>query len=79
MATTVGLTGASGFIGGTIAHDLRQAGYSVQALVRSPDQAKKLKELEIQPILGELENPHPAGICNKLSVRHSLCRDDSRQ
>jgi len=57
MATTVALTGASGFIGGTIAHDLRHAGYSVQALVRSPEQAKKLKVVGIQPILGELENP----------------------
>ncbi|MDH5563938.1 MAG: NAD-dependent epimerase/dehydratase family protein [Nitrospirota bacterium] len=57
MATTVALTGASGFIGGTIAHDLRHAGYSVQALVRSSEQAKRLKVVGIQPILGELENP----------------------
>ncbi|MGV7228799.1 MAG: NAD-dependent epimerase/dehydratase family protein [Nitrospirales bacterium] len=57
MATTVALTGASGFIGGAIAHYLCQAGYSVQALVRSPEQAKKLEKFGVEPILGDLATP----------------------
>ena len=57
MATTVALTGASGFIGGAIAHYLCQAGYSVQALVRSPEQAKKLEKFGVEPILGDLAIP----------------------
>ncbi len=54
MATTVALTGASGFIGGAIGHYLCHAGYSVQALVRSPQQAKKLENFGVKPILGDL-------------------------
>jgi len=54
MATTVALTGASGFIGGAIAHYLCHAGYSVQALVRSPEQANKLENLGVKPIRGDL-------------------------
>ena len=56
MATTVALTGASGFIGGAIGHYLCHAGYSVQALVRSPQQAKKLENFGVKPILGDLAN-----------------------
>ncbi len=58
MATTVALTGASGFIGGAIAHYLCHAGYSVQALVRSPQQARKLEKLGVEPILGDLATPN---------------------
>ena len=57
MATTVALTGASGFIGGAIAHYLCHEGYSVQALVRSPQQAKKFendKQLYGKKCLGTL-------------------------
>ena len=57
MAATVALTGASGFIGNTIAHYLRHAGYSIQGLVRSPQQAKKFESLGAEPILGDLGNP----------------------
>ena len=58
MATTVALTGASGFIGGAIAHYLCHAGYSVQALVRSPRQARKLEKLGVEPVLGDLATPN---------------------
>lgn len=58
MTTTVALTGASGFIGGAIAHYLCHAGYSVKALARSPRQAKKLEELGVEPVLGDLATPN---------------------
>ncbi len=57
MPTTVALTGASGFIGGVIARHLREAGWQVRGLVRSPHQAQELESLGIEPVQGNLENP----------------------
>jgi nucleoside-diphosphate-sugar epimerase len=57
MPATVALTGATGFIGGVIARHLQEAGWHVRGLIRSPQQAQKLQDRGIDPILGSLENP----------------------
>jgi nucleoside-diphosphate-sugar epimerase len=50
------ISGASGFIGGTVARRLLDAGYSVRGLVRDAGKAGQLKALRIEPVLGSLEN-----------------------
>jgi 2-alkyl-3-oxoalkanoate reductase len=56
LDATVALTGASGFIGGVIARHLQEAGWHVRGLIRSPHQARKLQDLGIEPVHGNLEN-----------------------
>ena len=53
---TIFLTGATGFIGGAIAHRLMQAGHRVRGLVRSPDKAAQLQALGIEPVPGDLSD-----------------------
>ncbi|PYT21742.1 MAG: NAD-dependent dehydratase [Acidobacteria bacterium] len=48
------VTGASGFIGWHVARLLIERGYKVRALVRP---ASKLRELEVEPVLGDLRDP----------------------
>ena len=50
------ITGAAGFIGGSIATGLVRAGHSVTGLVRSAEQADELKALGITPVIGTLED-----------------------
>ncbi len=48
------LTGATGFIGGRVARQLREAGHEVVALVRSPQQAQALRALGVTLAEGDL-------------------------
>jgi nucleoside-diphosphate-sugar epimerase len=50
------VTGASGYIGGSVAKALIDAGHTVYGLVRNPDKMEPLKQLGIEPVLGTLED-----------------------
>lgn len=50
------ITGATGYIGGSVAHLLLQKGYQVSALVRKESDAEKLRALGITPVLGSIHS-----------------------
>jgi len=50
------VTGAAGFIGGSIATGLVKAGHKVTGLVRNAEQADELKALGITPVTGTLDD-----------------------
>lgn len=51
------LTGATGYIGGSIAERLLQLGHHVTGLVRPADKIAGLKERGIEPVIGNLDDP----------------------
>lgn len=50
------VTGASGYIGGSVAVRLIEAGHGVRGLVRSPGKAEAVRGLGITPVLGDLDD-----------------------
>jgi nucleoside-diphosphate-sugar epimerase len=48
------LTGATGFIGGVLARQLREAGHEVRALVRDPEKAGSLRQSGVHLFLGDI-------------------------
>ena len=50
------LTGATGYIGGTVAAKLIAAGHQVIGLARDEDRAKLLRERDIEPVVGTLDD-----------------------
>ncbi|MGP0088132.1 MAG: NAD(P)H-binding protein [Steroidobacteraceae bacterium] len=50
------VTGATGYIGGSVAQRLNALGYDVRGLVRSADKLPLLKERGIEPVLGTLDD-----------------------
>jgi uncharacterized protein YbjT (DUF2867 family) len=48
------LTGATGFIGGSLARQLREGGHAVVALVRDPARAKGLADLGVILVQGDI-------------------------
>jgi len=50
------LTGATGFIGGSVAVGLRRAGHEVVGLTRSSDSVGRLAQLGIEPVVGSLDD-----------------------
>jgi nucleoside-diphosphate-sugar epimerase len=56
------ITGAAGFIGGSVAHRLIRDGHVIRGLVRSPDKAQALAALGITPVLGDLDD-HELLVC----------------
>ena len=58
------ITGATGFIGGRVAQQLRAAGHEVIALVRSPEKARSLQSIGVQLA--------PGDITDKVSLRDPM-------
>jgi nucleoside-diphosphate-sugar epimerase len=54
--TTIFLTGATGYIGGTLAAQLVESGMRVRGLVRNRDSAALLAQRGIEPVLGSLDD-----------------------
>ena len=50
------VTGAAGYIGGSVAEALRAAGHDVTGLVRSQEQVSPLAARGIEAAVGELDN-----------------------
>jgi nucleoside-diphosphate-sugar epimerase len=50
------VTGAGGFIGGSIAAHLVRHGHQVSGLVRRPEQVGELEQLGIEPVIGSLDD-----------------------
>jgi nucleoside-diphosphate-sugar epimerase len=63
------LTGATGFLGGVIARELRRAGHGVRALVRRPDRADALARLGVEL--------HQGDVTDKASMRVPMARADA--
>lgn len=49
-------TGASGYIGGSVAAQLAAAGHQVTGLVRSADKAEAVRSFGIEPVMGTLDD-----------------------
>jgi dihydroflavonol-4-reductase len=54
---TYAITGATGFVGGALAAQLRAAGHGVRALVRDPARAGSLDALGVELVPGDLGDP----------------------
>ena len=50
------VTGATGYIGGSVAKALINAGHEVFGLVRDPNKVAALRNLGVEPVLGDLED-----------------------
>jgi nucleoside-diphosphate-sugar epimerase len=55
------VTGASGYVGHSVARAFRSRGHVVYGLVRSDDDAQLLSLHEIWPVMGDLNNPESYG------------------
>lgn len=51
------ITGATGYIGRSVATSFRNAGYQVWGLTRSREKAAKLERDEITPVIGSIQDP----------------------
>lgn len=51
---TILVAGATGQQGGTVARTLRKRGHEVRGLTRSPNKAGPLRDLEVDPVLGDM-------------------------
>ena len=72
------VTGAAGYIGGSVAVRLAQAGHAVRGLVRSPEKAEVVRRFGVEPVLGDLgdrdllmaEAKRADGVVNAASSDH---------
>lgn len=51
------ITGATGYIGFTVASRFAAKGHHVMGLVRTTEGAKKVASAEIEPVMGDMEHP----------------------
>ncbi|HYT05752.1 MAG TPA: NAD-dependent epimerase/dehydratase family protein [Gemmatimonadales bacterium] len=51
------VTGATGYVGSSVATAFRRVGHRVWGLTRSEAKARRLAQQEIQPVIGDLANP----------------------
>ena len=76
---TIFITGASGYIGGSIAQKLIKTGMRVRGLVRTKENAEALSKLGVEPVIGDLndtdflrrEAKQADGVINAASADHS--------
>lgn len=54
--TSIFLTGATGYIGGSLANRLVASGHRVRGLVRTPEAADQLAARHVEPVLGGLDD-----------------------
>jgi nucleoside-diphosphate-sugar epimerase len=73
------ITGATGFIGGRLAHRLAQEGYRVRCLVRASSDTSKLAELDLELVSGDLKDAgsitRAAGGCRQVLHCGALVSD----
>ncbi len=50
------ITGASGYIGGSVAWALRERGVHIRGLTRTADSAERLRHIGIDPVIGSLDD-----------------------
>src|SRR2546427_11634810 len=51
------VTGATGYVGSSVATAFRRAGHHVWGLTRSQAKARRLAQREIEPVVGDLADP----------------------
>jgi nucleoside-diphosphate-sugar epimerase len=76
---TIFITGATGYIGGSVAQKLVKIGYRVRGLVRSKENADLISQLGIEPVISDLndtdllirEAKQADGVINAASADHS--------
>jgi nucleoside-diphosphate-sugar epimerase len=61
------VTGASGYIGGSVAVSLQRQGHNIVGLTRSREKANALRELGITPVVGSLDDRDLLETCAKRS------------
>jgi nucleoside-diphosphate-sugar epimerase len=57
ISMNVFITGATGYIGSSVAEAFRRAGHQVWGLVLNAEQAPRLEQQEILPVIGDLRRP----------------------
>ncbi len=65
------ITGATGFIGGTVARHLTGAGHRIHALHRRPEQAAALAGQGFIPLLGDLADLDPSNLPRVEAIIHA--------
>jgi len=77
------ITGASGYIGGSVAAGLIAKGHQVSGLVRSAERAAQVRAFGIEPVLGTLEDrdvliraaSEADGVINAADAEHKACAE----
>lgn len=85
MAIGAFVTGGTGFIGANLVRELVQEGYQVKALVRSTSNLDNLRDLDVEMVTGDLNDPnlwqHMQGcqVLFHVAAHYSLWQSDRQQ